>query len=69
MFADHSCILLLPIVEGLFYDAEFTTDVVNRSAAFFFIEGFYFLTLGVSALFYLNGETSGFLLNFIRSEF
>lgn len=69
MFATHACILLLPIVEGLFVDAEFTTDVVNRSAAFFFFEGFYYLTLGVSAFFHLTGEISGFLPNFTQSEF
>ncbi len=67
MFTTHACILLLPIVEGLFVDAKFTTDVHDRSAIFFFFEGFYNLTLGVSAFFHLTGEISGFLPNFIQS--
>ena len=50
-------------------NAKFTTDIVNRSAAFFFFEGFYYLALGVSAFFHLTGEISGFLPNFIQSEF
>ena len=48
------------ILEGLFVDAEFTTDVVNRSVAFFFFEGFNDLTRGVSAFFHLTGEISVF---------
>jgi len=69
MFTTHACILLLPIVEGLFVDAKLTTNVHDRSAIFFFFEGFYYLTLGVSAFFHLTGEISGFLPNFIQSEF
>jgi len=69
MFTTHACILLLPIVEGLFVDAEFTTDVHDRSAIFFFFKGFNDLTLGVSAFFHLTGEISGFLPNFIQYEF
>ena len=69
MFTTHACILLLPIVEGLFVNAKFTTDVHDRSAIFFFFEGFYYLALGVSAFFHLTGEISGFLPNFIQSEF
>ena len=50
-------------------NAKFTTDVHDRSAIFFFFEGFYYLALGVSAFFHLTGEISGFLPNFIQSEF
>jgi hypothetical protein len=69
MFAAHASILLLLIVEGLFVDAKFTTNVHDRSAIFFFFKGFKDLTIGVSAFFHLTGEISGFLPNFIQFEF
>jgi hypothetical protein len=69
MFAAHAGILFLPIVEDLFVDADFTTDVVNRSADFFFFEGFYYLTLGISAFIHLIGKIPGFLPYFIQYAF
>jgi hypothetical protein len=64
VFAAHASILLLPIVEGLFVDAKFTTNVHDRSAIFFFFKGFYDLTLGVSAFFSFDWGNFGFFAEF-----
>jgi hypothetical protein len=59
MFAAHASILLLPIVEGLFVYAKFTTNFHDRSAIFFFFKAFNVLTGGISAFFHLTGEIFG----------
>jgi len=60
---------LLPIVEDLFVDDKFTTNVHDKSAIFFFFNGFNDLTIGVSDYFHLTGKFRGFCRIFSSSNF
>jgi hypothetical protein len=68
MFAAHAGILLLAIVEGLFVDAKFTTNVHDGLAIFLFFKGYYNLTVGVSVFLFDWGDF-GFFAEFFWLEF
>jgi hypothetical protein len=57
MFTAKACILLLPNVEGMFFNAKLTPDIHGRLAIFYFYQAFNLLP-SVDLFFDLNCEFS-----------